>query len=185
MLRVLCLIVCLLPVTGAAEPWRLLPGTRVVADVAWRGQSVEVRFPTVTGEIDFDAERPETAQATIRVAAADATTGLAPVDALLRGSAYLDVARHPTIDFRLDRLEQTSGNTADILGRITLRGVTRPIRFAAEVFRYGPAPDAPGRFEAGFDLTGQIDRREFGSEAGQPDIAVVMPIRIRLLMAPR
>lgn len=185
MLRALCLVVCLLPTLASAEPWLLLPGTRVVADVAWRGQGVEVRFPTIAGSIDFDADRPETARAMIRVAAVDATTGLPPVDALLRGPDYLDAARHPTIDFRLDRLEQTSGSTADIFGSITFRGVTRPIRFEAMVIRYGAAADDPRRFEAGFDLTGQLDRREFGSVAGQPDIAVVLPIRIRLLMASR
>lgn len=185
MLRVFCLVVCLVPAVAFAAPWRLLPETRVLVDVGWRGNSVEVRFPTLTGTIDFDADRPETAEATIRVAATDATTGLAPVDALLRGPAYLDAARHPTIDFHLDRLEQTSRSTADIFGRITLRGVTRPIRFDAAVVRYGPSSDDPERFEAGFDLTGELDRRAFGSVAGQPDIAVLLPIRIRLLMASR
>ena len=67
-------------------------------------------------------------------------------------------------------------------GRITLRGVTRPVGFKAEVFRFGPADDDPDSFEAGFNLTGQIDRTEFGSTGGLPEVGAVLPVRIRLLM---
>ena len=80
------------------------------------------------------------------------------VDGLIRGADYLAADRYPTITFRLDRLAQTSKNTADIEGRITLRGVTRPLSLKAQVFAYGPAKDDPDRFEAGFNLTGEIDR---------------------------
>jgi len=182
---VLALALLVLPGLAAAAPWRLDPGTTVAVDVRWRDSTVEVRFPTVTGSIDFDADRPERARATISVATRDATTGVAPVDALVRSPGYLAADRFPTIDFRLDRLTRTSKSTAEIVGRITLRGVTRPIGFFAEVFRYGPAEDDPSRFEAGFNLTGSIDRTAFGSTAGLPEVAAVLPVRIRLLMSSR
>ncbi|MEM9270691.1 MAG: hypothetical protein AAGA78_17360, partial [Pseudomonadota bacterium] len=57
---------------------------------------------------------------------------------------------------------------------------TRPITFAADVFRYSRARD--GRFEAGFDLEGSLDRREFGNSTGHPEIAAELPIRIRLFL---
>lgn len=85
------------------------------------------------------------------------------------------------IDFRLTGLRQTSKQTADLTGEMTLRGVTRPVAFAAQVIRYGPAAD-PSRFEAGFDLTGRIDRTDFGSTGGLPEVAAVLPVHIRLLM---
>ena len=84
--------------------------------------------------------------------------------------------------FRLDRLTPTSKQTAEVAGRLTLRGVTRPVAFEARVIRFGPAADDPDRFEAGFDLTGAIDRTDFGSTGGLPEVAAVLPIRIRLLM---
>jgi polyisoprenoid-binding protein YceI len=181
MLRVLVLLV-LLPVAAAAAPWRLDPETSVAFDVAWQGGTVEVRFPGLGGEIDFDATHPERARAVISVSARDATTGIAVADALLRSDGYLAADRYPTMTFRLDRLVQTSKQTADIFGSLTLRGVTRPLAFQAQVFRYGPAKDDPARFDAGFDLTGRIDRTEFGSTGGVPEVASMLPIRIRLLM---
>jgi hypothetical protein len=61
--------------------------------------------------------------------------------------------------------------------------VTRPVNFQAKVFAYGPAKDDPGRFEAGFDLSGSVDRTAFGSTGGLPEVAAVLPVHIRLLMS--
>jgi polyisoprenoid-binding protein YceI len=185
MLARLLLVLTLLPAPAVPAPWTLDPTTSVTADVRWEGKVVEVRFPTLSGRIDFDAERPETAKATIEVAAGDATTGVAVVDQLLRSRDYLGAGQYPTITFRLDRLARTSRTTAEVDGRLTLRGVTRPLHLSAEVFAYGPAKDDPGRFDAGFLLEGEIDRTAFGSTGGLPGVAAVLPIRIRLLMSAR
>lgn len=181
MLR-LALALFLLPAIAFGATWRLDPETSVAVDVAWQGATVEVRFPRLSGAIEFDEGRPETAKARITVTTADVQTGIGVVDALVRSRDYLDAERYPTITFELDRLAQTTRSTADIFGRITLRGVTRPIAFKAKVFRYGPTAGAPEGFEAGFDLTGEIDRAAFGSTGGLPEVSAVLPIRIRLVM---
>jgi polyisoprenoid-binding protein YceI len=182
MLRALFLLISLMPGLAFGATWRLDPATRIAVDVGWQGRTVEVRFPQYSGRITFDADHPAAADATIIVSARAAETGLAPVNALVRSRGYLAADTYPEITFHLTRLEQTSKTTADILGDITLRGTTRPIRFDAEVFRYGPAADNPDRFEAGFNLTGRIDRTEFGSTGGLPEVAAVVPVHIRLLM---
>ena len=185
MLGRLILLLLLMPVAVQAEPWTLDPETEVTVMVPWHGSSVAVHFPTLSGRIDFDEARPEQAKAAISVATRDAATGVAVVDQLVRSRDYLDAAAYPTIAFQLDRLTQTSKSTADVAGRITLRGVTRPVDFAARVTRYGPAADDPSRFEAGFELDGRIDRTEFGSTGGLPDVAAVLPVHISLYMSSR
>jgi polyisoprenoid-binding protein YceI len=185
MIRLLCLLLLLAPAVASAAPWQLDPETAISADVDWRGKTVVVRFPRLSGEIDFDADHPERARAAITVSSRDATTGVAVVDNLVRGRDYLDADDYPAITFRLDRLTQTSKSTADVEGRITLRGVTRPLSLNAQVIAYGPAKDDPSRFEAGFNLTGQIDRTAFGSTGGLPYVGAVLPIRIRLLLSSR
>jgi polyisoprenoid-binding protein YceI len=184
MFRAIALFVLALAaaVPAAGATWRLDPATRIAVDVDWQGRSVELRFPTFSGEIAFDERRPERAAARISVAATDVRTGVGVVDALARGPGFLGAERWPTITFTLDRLTRTSASTADIEGRITFRGVTRPIAFAATVVRYGPMEADPTRFEAGFDLLGSIDRTAFGSTGGLPDVGATLPIRIRLLM---
>ncbi len=181
--RILLLLLLAVPSIGRAAPWTLDPETQVTVDVAWHGSMVPVNFPSLSGKIDFDKDHPERAKASIAVSTQDAQTGVAVVDQLVRSRDYLDAEQFPTIAFQLDKLTQTSKSTADISGRITLRGVTRPVNFAAKVTRFGPADDDPGRFEAGFDLSGEIDRTEFGSTGGLPDVAAVLPVRIRLLIS--
>lgn len=180
-LTVLLLLAAPMPLQAA--PWHIDPGTEVRVDVDWAGSQVEVRFPSVSGTIAFDERDLSQAAAEIAVASADATTGLAPADALLRSDGYLAAERFPQIVFHLDKLVRTSASTADVQGAITLRGVTRPVSFAAKVIRFAPAADDPARFEAGFDLTGSLDRTAFGSVAGIPEVPAVLPVRIRLLMS--
>ena len=182
MLKALIVFLALIPAAAFAAPWQLAPETTVAVDVGWQGNTVTVRFPTLSGRIDFDRDHPERAQATIRVATTDATTGAGVVDNLLRSKDYLDAADYPAISFQLDNLTQTSKSTAEVAGRVTLRGVTKPVAFKAQVTRYAPSPDDPDRFEAGFDLTGSIDRTEFGSTGGLPQVAAVLPVRINLVM---
>ncbi len=182
MLKRLVLVMALMPVAALAAPWQLAPETTVAVDVGWQGRTVTVRFPTLSGQIDFDRDRPDRTRAEIGVATTDATTGVGVVDGLLRSKDYLDTADYPTITFQLDKLTQTSKSAADVAGRITLRGVTKPVAFKAAVTRYGPSEDDPDRFEAGFDLTGSIDRTEFGSTGGLPQVGAVLPVRINLVM---
>ncbi len=182
LLRVFIVLALVAPGSVWAATWRLDPGTTVAVDVPWTGGVAEVRFPRLSGTIEFDERRPETAKARIGVSAGAAETGLGLVDALVRSRDYLDTAQFPEITFELERLTRTSAQTADVAGRITLRGVTRPVEFKARVVRYAPMKDDPDRFEAGFDLETTIDRTEFGSLGGVPQIAAVLPVRIRLLM---
>lgn len=185
MLKPLLVILALAPLPAAAAPWKLDPATTVTADVGWQGRMFQVRFPSLSGDIDFDERHPERTRASISVAARAATTGVAVVDSLLRSRDYLGADQYPTITFQIDKLVQTSKSTAEVDGRMTLRGVTKPVSFQAKVFAYGPDKDDPDRFEAGFDLSGSVDRTAFGSTGGLPEVAAVMPVHIRLLMTSR
>ncbi len=154
-----------------------------LVQVGYRGgKGVTVNFGSFAGQIDFDQKRPQNAKALIKVATNDLETGLGLINRMVRSPDYLNTRAHPEIVFQLDNLVQTSQQTADIRGRITMLGVTKPITFKARVFRYGPNKENPEIFEAGFNLEGTIDRREFGSTAGVPDVAPVLPVKIRLVM---
>lgn len=176
------LLALALPAFAAAAPWTLDPATSVAARIEWQGKPIAVRFPGLTGEVDFDARRLEGARATLTVPAGAATTGNPVVDAIVRDTDYLDARGHPTITFELDRLTKTSADTADVAGRVTIRGVTRPVALKAKVLAFGPSRTDPGVMTADFAITGEIDRRDFGSTAGAPDLATTLPLDIRLVM---
>ncbi len=185
-MRIVIVLLLILPMAARAAPWDVVAEeTRVTVRVPYLSSFVDMHFETVRGRVDFDARRPERADARIAVAAGDVETGLGIVNAFVRGERWLNVAEHPEILFHLDRLEQTTESTADVFGRITFLGVTRPVALEAEVFRYGPTPGADATFDAGFTLRGVIDRTDFGHTAGLPQVAAEFPVRIRLLMRSR
>lgn len=183
MLRALLIVAILVCGSAQAASWRISPETSVTVLVPWRGLTVTMRFPDISGTVEFDERRPETARADVTVDARSVRTGLPPADKLARSDDFLAAAEHPSIRFRLERLVQTSRSTADVFGRITFRGTTRPIAFTARVFRYGPVEGDPDAFETGFQLDGTIDRTEFGSTGAMGEVPAVLQIRIRLLMA--
>ncbi|MEM8870180.1 MAG: YceI family protein [Pseudomonadota bacterium] len=183
-MRLLILIFAwLVPLAASADNWSIVKGeTRVEVDVAYRGATVTLNFETVAGNILFDEKRPEIAKASIAVATRNVETGVGLVNAFVKGPDYLAAEAFPQMDFRLDRLVQTSASTADVFGQITMRGITRPAEFKATVFAYGPSEADADRFDAGFNLSGVVDRAQFGSTAGAPQVATMLPVRIRLLM---
>ena len=69
MLKRLILLLALVPAPALAAPWQLQPDTSVIVDVGWEGKTVQVRFPTLSGQVDFDKDHPDRARATISVAA--------------------------------------------------------------------------------------------------------------------
>ena len=182
MTKVLAALLSLLATPLLAAPWQLVPERSAIeVDVGWlRNTVLTIDFPQISGEVTFDETDLSDASAEISVPTAPLETGLGFLNVLVRSSDFLDVKQHPEITFSLRQITQTSKSTADITGDITLLGVTRPITFAADVFRYNRARD--GRFEAGFDLEGSLDRREFGNSTGHPEIAAELPIRIRLFL---
>ena len=178
MLRTLLLCLLMTAASASAAPWVLTDDTKIEMLVPWRGLTVRLEFPRYGGTIDFDETMPETAAARIEVAAGAVTTGLPPADRVARSEDFLAADRYPIIRFDLDRLVQTSRSTADIFGRITFRGVTRPILFQATVRRYDAG-------SAAFDLEGAIDRTAFGADGAPGEVPAILPVRIRLDMVAR
>lgn len=75
----------------------------------------------------------------------------------------LDAPRHPTIVFRSSEVRR-DGERAQVTGALTLRGVTRPITFAAV------ADEATWRAEV------RLDQRDFGI---RPFVALFGALRVR------
>lgn len=184
MRRLMLLLALCFPAFAQAAPWYLDQSqTKISVQVGYLGaKGVTVRFPSFGGKIDFDAKRPQNAKAVIKVRSTDLETGFGLVNNIVRSKDYLNTRAFPEITFQLDKLEQTSKSAAIITGRITLLGVTRPITFDATVTQYGPSKRNADVFVAGFDLSAEIDRRLFGSTAGVPQVAPVLPVRIKLVM---
>lgn len=78
----------------------------------------------------------------------------------VRSDDFLDAANHPTIDFRSTGVRDFDGETFELDGELTIRGITKPITLHAEFI--GAIVDATGTDRVGFAATGTINRKDFG-----------------------
>ena len=74
---------------------------------------------------------------------------------------FFDAANTPELTFRSTSIEGVSGNRFALAGDLTIKGVTRPVRFEAEYLGRAKHPFAP-REHAGFSATATVRRSDFG-----------------------
>jgi len=118
------------------------------------------RFGRFQGTITLDRAKPEESAVELRIEAASIDTGIANRDKHLNSADFFDTANHPEITFKSTKIVPKGGDVYDVTGDLTMRGVTKPITLS--VTSNGFANDGRGGQKAGFDVTGKLDRRDFG-----------------------
>ncbi|MFJ6728114.1 YceI family protein [Streptomyces sp. NPDC091281] len=119
----------------------------------WGLVTVKGTFAAVTGQGEV---RPDgSAVGTLTLQAASLDTKNAKRDAHLKGADFFDTDRHPEIVFVTQSAELRDGDAVHVTGRLTVRGVSRPLTFVARlVGAEGDALTLEGEFT--------VDRAEFG-----------------------
>jgi polyisoprenoid-binding protein YceI len=104
----------------------------------------------------------------------------AQVEFSLKGEEFFDAAKFPTIKFVSTSMVK-DGDGYKLTGNLTMKDVTKPVTLDAEYG--GSAVDFYGNHKAGFEVTGKINRKEFGltwggiTEAG----AIVLGDDVKLI----
>jgi polyisoprenoid-binding protein YceI len=131
-----------------------------------------LRFNTVSGSLNFNADDP--AQSSVEIAV-DTTSLDTPYsgdrnfDAELQNSEWLDSAGNPTATFRSTSAEQTGPVTARVTGDLTIRGVTHPATFDVTYNgSWAQHPAGPAISGIGFSARGTIQRSDYGLMVLQP-----------------
>lgn len=172
---------------AAAEPFALDKShAHVTFSVSHLGFSdTQGAFREFDAEIDFDPDDLAAASVAFTIQAASVDTFWGPRDEHIRSGDFLDVANHPEITFVSREVRPTSDTTAEVVGDVTLRGVTREEVFEVTLNRIGPSPFNADVTIAGFSVTGTLDRRDYGITFGAPAIGAEIPIRLELEASPR
>ena len=95
----------------------------------------------------------------VKVKTASLDTGNKYRDEDLRSDRFFAVARYPTLTFEGSGFTATD-STVDVHGTLTIRGQSRPVVLSG-VYR-GLAKDREGHERIAFEVTGKVDRRDFG-----------------------
>jgi len=102
------------------------------------------------------------AKATVAVTidASSIETGVADRDGHLKSPDFFDVPQHPELRFVGKRVQPRSGDEIDVIGDLTIRGITREVVLRVE--QHGQAKDPWGNVRAAFTAKTTIDRKDFG-----------------------
>ena len=114
---------------------------------------------------------------------ASISTGNEQRDTHLKSEEFFDATNFPTLSFVSSALTKKAGSNYTLTGNLTLKGITKEVTLDVEFG--GTMTDFYGQFKAGFEISGTINRSEFGltwsavTEAG----GVVVSDEVKLHMA--
>lgn len=81
-------------------------------------------------------------------------------DVHLKSADFFEADSYPEIQFKSTSFTKIKGDDYKLVGDLTMKGVTKPVELQAEFG--GSAKDPYGNTKYGFEVTGKINRKEFG-----------------------
>ena len=96
----------------------------------------------------------------VTIDASSIDTGVAQRDTHLKSADFFDVTEYPELRFVGKRVEPRSGAEIDVVGDLTIKGITREVLLRVE--QHGQAKDPWGNVRAAFTAKTSIDRKDFG-----------------------
>lgn len=144
---------------------------------------------TVTGNFNEFAGNLETigddfneSNATFEATIDSISTNNSDRDGHLKSADFFDAANHPKLTFTSKSFTKTDADTYELKGTMTIRGNAKEITLTA--IHGGTMVDPYGNTKAGFEISGKINRKEFGlswsavTEAG----GIVVSDEVRLVL---
>lgn len=128
------------------------------------------QFRTFTADMTLDPAQPETAKllATVDLKSLDIPSPPAGFVAELLSDTWLGASITPQMTFESTSVTPTGPATADIVGNLTLKGVTKPVTLSATFNGgYEGHPMDPNA-RVGFSARGVLKRSDFGIDVGIP-----------------
>ena len=121
------------------------------------------RFADIRGIIHGgDTAHPASTSVEVTIAAASIATGDMQQDAYLRSTDFLDVERYPTISFTSTRVERMTNDRLEVIGDLSMRGVTRQVML--ETTSTGRSTNPWGQEVVGFTARTRLrmNRKAYG-----------------------
>jgi polyisoprenoid-binding protein YceI len=129
------------------------------------------KFTRFSGSIDLDRQHPERSSVSASIQVSSIDTGIKKRDDHLRSPEFFNVAKFPEITFKSRSVKQTGPQSGDIVGDLTMHGVTKPITLRVKLATplTGEASLQRTRWEV---TTEPLKRRDFGLMFGSVTEAV-------------
>lgn len=155
------------PAAAVPRPYTLGPnGATITYTFLLNGAPVQGTVPIDRADLTIDATNLAASTANVTADVRRARTGLIFATQALKSRSVLAADDFPLARFQSTRVVLGSSGRIDgdavLEGMLTLRGVTRPVRFNANLFREpGTQNGDLGRLNV--RLKGAVDRRDYGA----------------------
>ena len=149
------------PATTAVKTYTIDPNHSTVRFWAKHLMIAKVHgeLSEITGTVIANEEDPSQSKVEVKIQADSLSTKNEQRDTHLKSADFLEVEKFPEITFTSTKVVRTGADTLDITGDLTIRGLTRPVAFKAEVTPEVPSPW--GGFKRGATARGEINREDF------------------------
>jgi polyisoprenoid-binding protein YceI len=118
------------------------------------------KFAKFEGTLVLDRAKPEESSVDLKIEATSIDTGVPNRDKHLNSADFFDTAKFPEITFKSTKIASKGKDAYEVTGDLTMRGVTKPVTLV--VTANGFANDGRGGQKTGFDVTGKLNRKDFG-----------------------
>ncbi len=117
-------------------------------------------FSKFSGTIDYDPAAPGKGSVETSIETASIDTHNEKRDGHLRSADFLEVEKYPQMTFKSRRVRPAGKDKLEVLGDLTLHGVTKPATLFVDVS--GMTKDPWGGTRTGFSAITQIKRSDYG-----------------------
>lgn len=121
---------------------------------------VKGNFSDFSGTIQYDSADVSKSSVEIEIKAYSVTTGNEGRDRHLKSPDFFAVDSFPGLTFKSTKVTKKTDKTFEIVGDLTMRGVTKPVTLNAELIGVLNDPQMGKRL--GFSATGRLNRQDFG-----------------------
>ncbi|MBL8484082.1 MAG: polyisoprenoid-binding protein [Rhodocyclaceae bacterium] len=125
------------------------------------------RFDKSSGQLTLDFAA-RTGSGTVNVETASINMGLEVWNKVMR-EKFFEVSKFPTATYTFDTLQFDGDTPVAAEGKLTLLGVTKPLRLAVRRFHCAESPNTK-KFTCGADLAGSLRRSDFGMVRALPGV---------------
>lgn len=103
-------------------------------------------------------------------------------DGHLKSDDFFSAEKFPALSFKSTSFSHQGGSDYSLVGDLTIRDITKSVEFAVEYG--GTATDPYGQVKSGFEISGKINRKDFGLTWGAVTEAggVVVSDEVKLLL---
>lgn len=116
------------------------------------------KFTRFSGRIEIDREHPENSSVTAQIDVRSIDTRIKRRDDHLRSAEFFNVEKFPQMTFKSRSVKRTGPQSGDILGDLTMHGVTRPVTLHVKLL----TPISETSQTRWSMTTDPITRRDFG-----------------------